>query len=136
MKALVILFVAIGIVVVIISILGCIAALVESKRTLIVYYGFVLALFLFLVICVVIGFTYRSKLTENLRADLVASVGLYDPLEPDKVETKAWDTMQHDLQCCGVSTTVTVNGTTKATALPHQIWTTNKKLNSGTADSR
>ena len=28
---------------------------------------------------------------------------LYDPSSPDAVETRAWDALQHDLQCCGVS---------------------------------
>ena len=49
------------------------------------------------------GEPFRSQVAEKLRTDLVASVPLYDPTSPDAVETRAWDALQHDLQCCGVS---------------------------------
>ena len=57
---------------------------------------------------------------------------LYDQKNPDGVETKAWDAMQHNLQCCGVREIV--NGS--AAALPLDIWRRNEKLNSGDADSK
>ena len=46
------------------SIVGCVAALVESKRAVLCYYGCVLALFLLIVITLVIGIIYRYILFE------------------------------------------------------------------------
>jgi hypothetical protein len=128
----IIMFIIIGGVVILLSILGCIAALVDSRRTIIIYYGGILALFLFVVICVVIGFTYRSKLVESLRSDFAASVPMYDPNYPDATETLAWDTMQRTYECCGVNSNVNGSDTT----FPFQVWKTNKNLNSGSADSK
>ena len=75
---------------------------------------------------------FRSQVAEKLRSDLIASVPLYDPNSPDAVETRAWNAMQHDLQCCGVSEVV--NGT--AAIMPMYVWKRNDNLNSGSADSK
>ena len=55
-------FVIMGVVVIVFSIVGCVAALVESRRAVLCYYGCILALFLLIVITLVIGIIYRCIL--------------------------------------------------------------------------
>ena len=45
-------------------IVGCVAALVESRRAVLCYYGCILALFLCIVITLVIGIIYRYRCTR------------------------------------------------------------------------
>lgn len=51
----------------VLSVLGCVAALVESRVTLLVYYSIVLVTFIVIMVCVVCGYTYRSKVTDSFR---------------------------------------------------------------------
>ena len=64
LEAVIAFFVIMGVVVIVFSIVGCVAALVESRRAVLCYYGCVLALFLLIVITLVIGIIYRYILFE------------------------------------------------------------------------
>lgn len=65
--AIVIMFLTIGVILMVLSVLGCVAALVESRVTLLVYYSIVLVTFIVIMVCVVCGYTYRSKVTDSFR---------------------------------------------------------------------
>ena len=122
MMAIIVLFIILGVVLMISSIFGCIASLVESKRLLVAYYVAALSILLTVVICAVLGYTYKGRLSTNLREDLAKSVSLYDPDKTEDTITKAWDTMQKQLECCGVmSNTVDagINGTQKNVSKGH-----------------
>ena len=59
LECVIVFFVLMGVVVILFSVVGCVAALVESKRAVLCYYGCILGLFLLIVITVVIGLIYR-----------------------------------------------------------------------------
>ena len=77
--ALVVIMIVSGTILMIVSVLGCVAAFLESRRVLLGYYGCVLVLFLLLCIGMILGFIYFMKVNDTLREDLVNSVVEYDP---------------------------------------------------------
>lgn len=124
-----------GVVLVVWSVYGCVAAFLENKRALLVYYVVVLLVFLVLCVVVMLGFVYSAKVSDHLRQELVNSVPAYDPERRSEPATKAWDRLQGELQCCGVATSPT-DGADPVAAQPYTVWRNNLRLNSGSADAR
>lgn len=151
--ALAIVVLVVGGLLLVLSVFGCVAAFLENKRVLMAYYVGALVVFLLLCVAVAMGFAYRMKVTSALRSESVLitegirrlgfhlfaflrlelseSVSAYDPDRRDAAATKAWDTMQRRLQCCGVAVSDAADA-----APPYTVWRNNIRLNSGEADSR
>ncbi len=134
-----------GLILVIWAVYGFFAAFLENKNALIVYYVGILLVFLLMCVVVLLGYLFRREVSnatfsillivflmlwyqiaDNLRGELYDSVPNYDPDRPDLPATRAWDRMQTDLQCCGVSPS-----TVSTADPPHRVWRTSKRLNSG-----
>lgn len=68
------------------------------------------------------------KLANYLRTELrVTALSEYNPDKPSDRVTKAWDRMQSELKCCGVSDA-------EKSSPPWFVWKLNKRLNSGDAE--
>jgi len=70
------------------------------------------------------------QIKDALRNELEASTSQYDPDRLSDPVTSAWDRLQSELACCGVSTADAPGQP------PWHIWKANSRLNSGDADSR
>lgn len=101
------------------------------RTVILIYYILVLVVFMALLIVVALGFVYKTRITNALRAELVASAVQYDPERPDHAITNAWDRLQSERQCCGVQAE-----TSRNYQQPWLVWQTNTKVNSGSAESR
>ncbi|XP_048256422.1 leukocyte surface antigen CD53-like isoform X3 [Haliotis rufescens] len=106
------LLVVVGVVVVPLAILGFYGSIRENKCVL-AYYGSILILVL-IILCVMAGFSfsYKTSLSDSL-ASRIKSVmrdslsELYgrdtQTIPENKLITEAWDSMQRQLGCCGIS---------------------------------
>ncbi|TRY63696.1 hypothetical protein TCAL_00391 [Tigriopus californicus] len=122
-----VLLIVVGALMMILAVIGCVAAFVESHTLLMIYYVSVLVAFLLIVIGMVLGYVYRGQLETTLRQELLDTMPSYDPEKPQDSITLAWDKTQGNLECCGVA---------KGEERPWKAWLTNQRLNSGQADSR
>ncbi len=132
------LFTAVGMILVVssglllaLSVLGCVAAFLENKRVLGVYYVCTLLIFALLCAAAAVGFVYRHRVENSLRAELSASIVNYDPAQTDAPITSGWDKLQRDYKCCGVK-----SSSATSAAPPWEAWRKNKRINSGPAHDR
>lgn len=121
--------IAVGCITIILAFLGCIGSLQEHKILLLTYFVFVLLMFVILLIGGVLAYVFRHQIASNLRPEMMHTIGEYDPGQPKDPITKAWDTTQQRLECCGIETNTTGNR-------PWEAWQTNQKINSGNADKK
>ena len=90
--------------IILLSVFGCFAAVKEVKCLLLTYAVFMLLLFVILSVGGVLAYIFREQVTETIRAEMIADLRNYDPLEPESSVTRAWDETQSQLECCGFMT--------------------------------
>ncbi|XP_071492703.1 tetraspanin-9-like [Diadema antillarum] len=94
-----------GVFIIVVSIVGCIAAIRESVCCLLVFYFMVVIVICLEVSAIIIAFAglhLHDDMADYVRASMKR--GLYLYTDPDYTEMKtAWDSLQEDAQCCGVS---------------------------------
>ena len=76
----------------------------QVKCLLLTYTVFMLLLFVVMVVGGVLAYIFREQVTETIRAEMIADLRNYDPLEPESSVTRAWDETQSQLECCGFMT--------------------------------
>ncbi|GAB1602816.1 CD151 antigen-like [Argonauta hians] len=96
-----------GIVITMISILGCVAASKEMRCGIIFYFGSLLFIFFFLVITSILAVAFRGELedvmSKSMGETLIKQYGNnVETNAENKAVTDAWDRTQKRLQCCGV----------------------------------
>ena len=89
---------------VVIDILNLSAGYKQIKCLLLTYTVFMLLLFVVTVVGGVLAYIFREQVTETIRAEMIADLRNYDPLEPESSVTRAWDETQSQLECCGFMT--------------------------------
>ena len=63
-----------------------------------------LLLFVVTVVGGVLAYIFREQVKNTIRAEMIADLRNYDPLEPESSVTRAWDETQSQLECCGFMT--------------------------------
>ncbi|KAI8781097.1 CD151 antigen [Biomphalaria glabrata] len=95
------LLIAVGFVVICISIVGLLAVLKENKRWLKIYFGLLIFGFLILIVAAILAIVFKgeveSVMVNSMRKSLIESYG------SDKVITDSWDKLQTELECCAIS---------------------------------
>jgi len=121
--------IAVGAITIILSLIGCLGSFTEKRVLLLGYFVFVLLMFVVLLVGGVFAYVFRAQITSNMKPEMIATIREYDPSLTDDPLTKAWDATQNKLQCCGISTNVTLSR-------PWESWFVNKRINSGNADKK
>ncbi|CAG0881425.1 unnamed protein product [Cyprideis torosa] len=91
-----------GGVLIVISILGVVAAVTESRIALIVFAFIVGILFLFVVIGAVMALAFQQQTIDMIGAALYQDLLDFNPNEADRISTRAWNWLQNTTLCCGV----------------------------------
>lgn len=102
---------------------GCIAGYKQIKCLLLTYTVFMFLLFVVMVVGGVLAYIFREQVENTIKAEMIADIRNYDPGEPEKSVTKAWDETQSQLECCGLMT--------EQVSEAWQMWRYNKLLNPG-----
>ena len=76
----------------------------QIKCLLLTYTVFMLLLFVVTVVGGVLAYIFREQVKNTIRAEMIADLRNYDPLEPESSVTRAWDETQSQLECCGFMT--------------------------------
>ena len=89
---------------ILLSVFGCFAAIKEVKCLLLTHAVFMLLLLVILSVGGVLAYIFREQVENTIKAEMIADIRNYDPGEPEKSVTKAWDETQSQLECCGLMT--------------------------------
>lgn len=91
--------VAMGIAMMLLSLLGCCGAAKEVKCMLLTYYILVFIIFVVMLVGGILQLVFREKVLTTLDREMYASIPNYNT---NHEYAKAWDDTQTFLQCCGV----------------------------------
>jgi len=91
--------IATGVVVTLVSFLGCFGAVKEIKCMLLTYFIVMFGIFVTMLVGGILGYAFRSNVALSMRTRMYASLGEYGV---NRVVTDAWDFTQSRLRCCGV----------------------------------
>ncbi|XP_046437640.1 tetraspanin-9-like [Daphnia pulex] len=91
--------IATGVVVILISFLGCLGAVKEIKCMLLTYFIVMFGIFVTMLVGGILGYAFRSNVAVSMRTRMYSSLGEYGV---NRVVTDAWDFTQSKLRCCGV----------------------------------
>lgn len=122
--------IAVGAITIILSVIGCLGSFTEKRLLLLAYFIFVLLMFVVLLLGGVFAYVFRQQIANNMKPEMMATIREYDPSNTSDPITKAWDSTQIKLQCCGISTNSTETGK------PWESWYSNLKINSGSASKK
>ncbi|XP_054719263.1 CD151 antigen-like [Uloborus diversus] len=89
-----------GVLIVLISFLGCCGAVRESKTMLCLFSIILLALFIGLLTIGILGYIYWGEVEAQMKQEMLNTIEQY---QQDAAVTDAWDTVQQFFQCCGIS---------------------------------
>ncbi|XP_012261438.1 CD151 antigen [Athalia rosae] len=89
-----------GVIVALVSFLGCVGASREIKCMLLTYFIIVFLLFVTVLIGGVLGYVFREKVKTSIEQDMKNTMRLYDKRTQMR---EAWDVTQRTLHCCGVN---------------------------------
>ncbi|XP_076370015.1 tetraspanin-11-like isoform X1 [Tachypleus tridentatus] len=106
-------FIATGVIAVIITFLGLLGAVKKIKGLLLTYFIILSMTFIVLFVGGVLGFVFRNEVEHRVHAGMLKSVKYY---MNDTAVTEAWDTVQKQFNCCGIKP----NG--NVAYLPYRIW--------------
>lgn len=94
-----IILIATGVVVVLISFLGCFGAIKEIKCMLLTYFIVMFGIFVTMLVGGILGYAFRANVSLSMRTRMYSSLGEYGY---NRAVTEAWDFTQSRLRCCGV----------------------------------
>ncbi|XP_063067821.1 tetraspanin-9 [Engraulis encrasicolus] len=96
------LIITLGSVVMLAGFLGCLGAVKENKGLLLSFFIVLLVILLVELILLVLFFVYPDKVSDGAKQDLKDGLKLYDTQHNDGLRN-AWNSIQRDWHCCGVS---------------------------------
>ncbi|XP_060531779.1 CD151 antigen [Cylas formicarius] len=88
-----------GLLVVLISCLGCLGSVKEVRCMLVIYFISLFLIFVTMLIGGILGYVFRGKVEKTIRLGMDRSLNDYGSYKP---VTDAWDETQIRLKCCGV----------------------------------
>ncbi|KAJ8913464.1 hypothetical protein NQ315_013844 [Exocentrus adspersus] len=91
--------IATGLLVIIISCLGCLGSVKEVRCMLVIYFISLFLIFVTMLIGGILGYVFRGKVETTLRIGMEQSLRDYGN---NKAITEAWDETQTRLKCCGI----------------------------------
>lgn len=92
--------IAAGCIMIVVGFFGCCGAIMENQCMLIIYFILVVIIFVLEIVAGILAFVYRDDLEGGITAELTK--GIRSNYKVEDGLTKAWDSAQSDLQCCGV----------------------------------
>ncbi|XP_022251053.1 tetraspanin-9-like [Limulus polyphemus] len=107
--------IATGVIVVIISFLGCMGSYKEVKCMLLTFFIFMFIIFIIMLVGGILGYVFRDEVDEKMKKEMLDSIPLYGN---DTAVTEAWDQVQKNMKCCGMKT--------GDSTMPYAIWSLNR----------
>ncbi|XP_048734850.1 tetraspanin-3-like [Ostrea edulis] len=92
--------IAVGVMMFLVGIVGCIAAFKENKCLLAVLFSFLLVILTALITSGALGYAFRSDVANAVESGLQKAVDSY---HPNNIQQDQVDYLQRHLKCCGVS---------------------------------
>ncbi|XP_037071421.1 tetraspanin-11-like [Pollicipes pollicipes] len=93
-------FIPSGVVVVLISLLGCVGAVKEVRCMLFSYFTILLVMFVVLLVGGIVSYVFKQRVQDTIEAQMMVSLDEYETKPAIK---DAWDAAQTTLACCGLS---------------------------------
>eukprot|EP00112_Aurelia_sp_Birch-Aquarium-sp1_P003489 Seg139.4 transcript_id=Seg139.4/GoldUCD/mRNA.D3Y31 product=Tetraspanin-3 protein_id=Seg139.4/GoldUCD/D3Y31 len=84
------------------AVIGCYGTGRNNRCCLGVFFGFLLLVFILEIVAGSLGYVYREKISSNVKRDLNKALQKY-PIKEEHVIRTAFNKMQTQLKCCGVS---------------------------------
>ncbi|KAG8187217.1 hypothetical protein JTE90_020648 [Oedothorax gibbosus] len=108
--------IATGVIVTIISFLGCLGAIKEIKCMLLTFFIILFMIFIIVLVGGILGYVFRSEVEMRMEQEMIMTIPLY---KNESAVTDAWDSVQNYFMCCGLA----INSEPG-----YEIWKQNKKL--------
>ncbi|XP_054719262.1 CD151 antigen-like [Uloborus diversus] len=89
-----------GVVIVVISFLGCCGASKEKKTMLCLFATILIAVFIAVLASGILAYVYWNQVETELKQEMLNTIEQYSK---DEAITQAWDTVHQLFQCCGIS---------------------------------
>lgn len=96
--------IATGVIVTVISFLGCFGALKEVKCMLLTFFIILFMIFIVMLVGGILGYVFRNEVEEQMHSEMLKTVPLY---KTETAVTEAWDAVQEQFKCCGLRTSIT-----------------------------
>ncbi|GIY64074.1 tetraspanin-11 [Caerostris darwini] len=91
--------IATGVIVTIISFLGCFGAIKEIKCMLLTFFIILFMIFIIMLVGGILGYVFRNEVEKQMETEMITSVPLY---KNETAVTDAWDAVQEYFKCCGI----------------------------------
>lgn len=92
-----------GVLLFVVAFLGCCGAWCKNRCLLISYFVLVVVLFIAELTCGVLGFVYSEPVASTLQNELLTGIRYHYNTSSENGITLAWDHLQYQLSCCGVT---------------------------------
>ncbi|GFU28304.1 tetraspanin-11 [Nephila pilipes] len=91
--------IATGVIVTIISFLGCFGAIKEIKCMLLTFFIILFMIFIIMLVGGILGYVFRNEVEKQMKQEMITSIPLY---KNETAVTDAWDAVQEYFKCCGI----------------------------------
>ncbi|KFM58654.1 Tetraspanin-11, partial [Stegodyphus mimosarum] len=92
--------IATGVIVTIISFLGCFGALKEVKCMLLTFFIILFMIFIIMLVGGILGYVFRNEVEKQMHQEMITTIPMY---KNDTAVTDAWDAVQEYFKCCGLA---------------------------------
>ncbi|XP_065175666.1 CD151 antigen-like [Sycon ciliatum] len=93
--------IAVGAIVMVVGLVGCIGTLKENRTLLVVYASLVSLIFILECVAGGLGYQFRDKLRDEVIKGMNTTIAKYDPAVNNRIRN-AWKSVQAENECCGV----------------------------------
>jgi len=93
--------IAAGVIVTLISFLGCFGAIKEIKCMLLTFFIILFMIFIIMLVGGILGYVFRNEVEKQMHQEMVMTIPKY---KNETAVTDAWDAVQEYFKCCGIRT--------------------------------